>query len=86
MLDGAERLRHALRGGELGAMTLAVVNREGVAGEPLPPRECQHGGGIEAAGEQNDSVWHFLKAGFGIGDLGLEGTTHARPTPSISNP
>jgi hypothetical protein len=48
--------RNAARGGELGAMALTVVEVEGKTGEAALARQREDGGGIEAAGEQNNGA------------------------------
>ena len=54
VLDRAERLRDARRRIELGAMALPVVDAQRVALQPLLARDRERGGGIEAAGKQDD--------------------------------
>lgn len=43
---------------EFGAMTLAIVERQAMAGKAPFAGEGKHGGGIESAGKQDDSGLH----------------------------
>src|SRR6266481_4440578 len=54
MLGGAEALCYATRSIELGGVALAVAERQGVAVEALALRDREGGGGVEAAGEEDD--------------------------------
>src|SRR6266480_4141922 len=58
MLGGAEVLGHASRGIELGGVALAVAKRQSVAVEALALRDRERGGGVEAAGEEDDCAFH----------------------------
>src|SRR5690606_2182192 len=59
----AEGLAHPVGGGKLGAVALAVVETEGVAGAALVAGNGQHGGGVEAAGYQHHGLVGFVGHG-----------------------
>ena len=56
MLMRTERLRHSCGRCKLGAMALTVVDAERVTSQPLLASNSQCGGGIQATGEQHDSI------------------------------
>jgi hypothetical protein len=58
MRGGAQRSGHTRRRLQFGAMALAVVERQAMAGKALLAGKGQHGGGIEAAGKQDDCGFH----------------------------
>src|SRR5579872_832610 len=58
MLAGAEEFRDASRGVELYTMALAVVEGEGVAIVTVAAGDAEAGGGIEAAAQQADGIFH----------------------------
>src|SRR5690606_25022790 len=59
----AEGLAQPVGGGRLGAVALAVVETEGVAGAALVAGNGQHGGGVEAAGYQHHGLVGFVGHG-----------------------
>ena len=59
MLDGAERRGHALGRFKFPRVALAVGERERVGLVALGFGDGQHGGGVEAAAEQNDGAFCF---------------------------
>ncbi len=58
VLGGAEVPGHTARGIELGGVALAVAKRQGVAIEALALGDGERGGGVEAAGEEDDCPFH----------------------------
>jgi hypothetical protein len=53
---GAKGLGHALGGGELGGMALAILDRQGIGVEAFGAGNCQAGGGIKPAREQDEGA------------------------------
>ncbi|BAO30899.1 hypothetical protein SUTH_03126 [Sulfuritalea hydrogenivorans sk43H] len=58
MGGGPQCRSHTRRGLQFGAMALAVIERQAVAGEALLARQGQYRGGIESAGKKNDCGLH----------------------------
>jgi hypothetical protein len=58
MLGSPERLDHAVGGGQLGAVALAVIEGQAIAFETLAAGNGQTGGGIESTGKENDGFLH----------------------------
>jgi hypothetical protein len=58
VLGGAQRQCDPLGGFQFGVVTLAVIERQAIAGKALAAGNGEAGGGIESTGEENDSRLH----------------------------
>ena len=62
MRSDTQRRGDVACGGQFDAMTLTVVKRKRMHGEPFAACDGQDGGGVESAGEEDDGglLWWWL--------------------------